>query len=71
MVPCSGTASNSQSPLSAEWNERSKEGLESPYGLPEGMELEQLFDTLAEWNTYLENHVPYFSERSATEECEP
>lgn len=25
-------------------------------------ELDNLFETLEEWNTYLENHVPYFQE---------
>ena len=70
MVPDKGTSSNQQSPFLKEWNKNSN-------GLPEGLDnllddadIEQLFSTLAEWNTYLENHVPYFSERSVTEECE-
>lgn len=69
MVPRSGSSSNQQSPLIKEWDKNSK-------GFPDGLDnllyeadIEQLFDTLAEWNTYLENHVPYFSERSVTEEC--
>jgi hypothetical protein len=71
MVPGSGTGSNHKSPLLTEWNRNSKDYSEALDSLPEGLELDQLFTTLAEWNDYLENHVPYFSEQSVTEEREP
>lgn len=69
MVPDKGTSSNQQSPFSKEWSKSSKALHEELAILPDSVDIEQLFDTLAEWNIYLENHVPYFSERSVTEEC--
>lgn len=69
MVPEGGNFSNPSGDLLEEWNRtcqgKIEQPLEQPLELPESPKLEQLFDTLAEWNTYLENHVPYFSERRA------
>jgi len=59
MVPRSGLTSNSASQLLAEWNEVQKGKLEASE-LVFNPEIEQLFDTLAEWNDYLENYVPGF-----------
>ncbi len=36
--------------------------------LPGGANIDQLFETLAQWNEYLEKHVPYFSEGSKPQE---
>ncbi len=59
MVPGSGKSSNSESQLLAEWKKNNKAvagDLESQ------ADLEEFFETLAEWNEFLENHVPYFQE---------
>ncbi len=55
-----GPTSNCESPLLAEWNTNSKELSASPEALPNDLSADQLFTTLAEWNAYLENHVPYY-----------
>jgi len=34
--------------------------------LSNAQELDEIFKTLAEWNDYLENHVPYFQEEVQT-----
>ena len=63
--------SNLESPLSKQWNKSSK-GLSGELGgLLSSADIEQLFDTLAEWNTYLENHVPFFGDSLPAEEREP
>jgi len=62
MVPGTGITSNRQSPLLSEWHKNSN-GMPKAFDtLPDGTDIEQLFDTLAEWNRFLENHVPYFQE---------
>ena len=71
MVPGSGPESNPKNHLLEEWEKNSKGLLSDAYNLPGSSNIDQLFDTLAEWNEYLENHVPYFSERSVIEEREP
>lgn len=62
MVPAGGPKSNCNSNHFAQWEANSKD-------LPEEMEsvltsetCEEVFDMLAEWNVYLEHHVPYFRE---------
>ena len=60
MVPGRGPESNDQGQLLAEWVRNSK-GLSGGSGdIPDGVDFDQLFTTLAEWNGYLENHVPYY-----------
>ena len=59
MVGLGDETSNPQKQLLAEWNKNTKtppECLEQEFGA----DIEQLFDTLAEWNDYLEKYVPYF-----------
>lgn len=60
MVPIMGTTSNSEVPLIAEWNATSKHLPEE--FLLQDVDIEKLFDTLAEWNDILEKDVPYFQE---------
>ena len=62
MVPGTGATSNNENDLVAEWESNNKDiktELQTSLN-PEACE--ELFDTLAEWNEYLENHVPYFQE---------
>ena len=60
-MPSPGAISNSESQLLAEWKKIHKGELcDTKLQLDSNME--QLFETLAEWNTYLKNHVPYFQE---------
>lgn len=61
MVGDPGKGSNSDSSLLAAWNSINKGELLAPEEVftPE---IEELFKTLAEWNEYLENHVPSFKE---------
>ena len=59
MVPEAGDESNPKSPLLAAWGD-SKKGSLAASEIANHPDIEQLFDTLAEWNDYLENHVPYF-----------
>ena len=53
MVPGKGTESNSE-----------VTDLTTPEQSLNPETCRELFDTLARWNDYLENHVPYFSEHS-------
>lgn len=62
MVPGSGTNSNPDSLLLAEWNRKCKGVSGEPDCLPEGENIDELFDILAEWDTFLKEHVPYFQE---------
>ena len=63
MVDRAGTPSKQESgDLAAEWGKNNK-------GIASGLETvltpqtcDELFNTLAEWNRYLEAHVPYFQE---------
>ena len=62
MVPDAGIASNCKEPFSAACElELKGKDAEQAYG-KEWLKLEAVFTTLAEWNEYLENHVPYYSE---------
>ncbi len=57
MVPRKSTKSNSKAAsnqdqeLSTQWNNNTQ-------ALNDPMVLDELFDTLAQWNDYLENHTP-------------
>ncbi|VAW36218.1 hypothetical protein MNBD_CHLOROFLEXI01-3692 [hydrothermal vent metagenome] len=68
MVPATGAISNSEINLIAE-----REGKDTGF-IPEhktplnSKTCEELFNTLAEWNSYLEDHIPYFSEGETTPE---
>lgn len=68
MVPGAGTTSNSQSGLIAEWN-RNNKGVskELEAALPPETS-QQLFETLAQWNEFLNNHAPYFSDAQEPQE---
>lgn len=35
------------------------------------IDYEEVFDMMARWNTYLENHVPYYSEGNTPDIPEP
>jgi len=56
LVPSSGTSSNGNIQLLAEWNKKHKEGLLDPE-IAHHPDVDRLFDVLADWNEYLENHV--------------
>jgi len=63
MVPGSRVTSNSESQHVAEQNLDNKA---SSFKLESALSTEnyrELFDTLAQWNTYLEDHVPYFQKQ--------
>ncbi len=68
MVPGAGPFSNRQNPLLAEWERHCKGDFEGAASPPGGADIERLFDTLAEWNEYLERHVPAFGEGQAPQE---
>ena len=62
MVPSTESISNQETGLLAEWGKNNK-------GVPSDLETvltpqicDELFDTLAAWNRYLEADVPYFQE---------
>jgi len=61
MVGGSGFTSNESNPLRAAWDASEKGKSADPEDLF-SPEIDQLFETLAQWNEYLENHVPYFKE---------
>ena len=61
IVTSSGKPSNPESLLFAEWN-RSNKGGSIDLEIVHHPDIDKLFDTLADWNNYLENHVPYFQE---------
>jgi len=72
VVPPGEPISNSEFYLIAERESKNKDlphELENPLN---SQTCEELFNTLAEWNSYLENHIPYFSEgEAAPEELQP
>lgn len=57
MVGDPGLISNSRRQLADIWKLSARESLETYDPVTE-----ELFDTLARWNEYLENHVPYFQQ---------
>ena len=58
MVPSSGIILNSESSNLKEQNKNHKE-LSEQFNADD---IEQLFETLAQWNEYLENHVSCYSD---------
>ncbi len=63
MVPSPGATSNSEIQHLAERNQNNRA---SPSILVSNFTTEtcqELFDTLAQWNTFLEDHVPYFQKQ--------
>lgn len=70
-MPDTGTISNYKTDFMTQWESNSK-------GLPQELEsaltsetCTQFFDTLAEWNGYLEQHVPYFNEPEDSDDPQP
>ena len=69
MVPQEETTSNHLNGLSATFTSQSQAVLATSNNDCKGKvetsftsDAEKIFDILAEWNEYLENHVPHFSE---------
>lgn len=62
LVPGTGTHSNSEASLSSEFCQTQNAAPHSDQILLDQETCDDLFRTLAEWNEYLENHVPYFQE---------
>ena len=60
MVPGSGSVSNPDSEVLAQWKENSKDLLATLEGTSPSDVCDELFETLEEWNTYLERDVPYY-----------
>lgn len=58
MVPAEGTKSNPKGTLSKALNRHNQATPEALEKLRSEQEVEQLFETLSDWNTYLEKHVP-------------
>ncbi len=58
MVPAEGGKSNSEGTVSKALNKDNQAPLEALDMIRSDQEVEQLFETLADWNTYLEKHVP-------------
>jgi len=72
MVPGEGPKSNAEIDLTVEWEGNNKDFIPEEKILANSKACEELFNTLAEWNSYLENHIPYFSERETVpEELQP
>ena len=71
MVPASGSKSNTNFNLLAEWANNDKAIPKEIEDFPYPNDIEELFNTLGQWNTYLEQHVPYFSERRYAEDEPP
>lgn len=60
MVPNSGPTLNSESQLLAGQEKNNKSSSELPESPLKPDDIEALFNTLAEWNKFLENHVPFY-----------
>ncbi len=58
MVPAEGAKSNPEGTVSKALNRVNQVPLEALEQIRSDQEVEQLFETLADWNTYLEKHVP-------------
>lgn len=62
MVPDTGALSNSAGgALIAAWETKDKQKNDTHDLFSDPLKLDELFSTLADWNDYLENHVPYFA----------
>jgi hypothetical protein len=64
MAGTRGSNSNPKSCLAREWNAKADDTQVECDWSSDTLKLEELFSTLAEWNEYLENHVPYFADKS-------
>ncbi|MBL1259812.1 MAG: hypothetical protein COB33_004670 [Thiotrichaceae bacterium] len=74
MVPGERSISNPEIDLIAKWGSNNKDfSSKLEHKTPLNSDTcEELFNTLAEWNSYLEDHIPYFSEiEAAPEEPQP
>jgi hypothetical protein len=69
MVPGSGGISNSDTQCLAVYNQNKKPSSSELKSSFSAETCRELFDTLEQWNTYLENHIPYF--QSHTQEPSP
>lgn len=58
MVPSSGAILNSGSPLISAWEKNGKENLKWLEAFRNSRDMEEVFETLSEWNSYLEKVVP-------------
>jgi len=61
-VPGTGPISNLEIDLITKWESNSKDIPSEQNSALNPQIYEQLFNILAEWNIYLESHIPYFSE---------
>jgi len=72
MVPATGPISNSEIDPIAEQKDKNNDLIPEHKTPLNSKTCEELFNTLAEWNCYLEDHIPYFSEGETTpEEFQP
>jgi len=69
MVPGTREISNSETRNLIECNQNDKASVSELNSAFSAETCRELFDTLAQWNTYLEDHVPYF--QSQTQEPTP
>jgi hypothetical protein len=63
MVPGSRVNSNSENQYLAENNQNKKPSSFEQKSSFSAETCRELFDMLAQWNTYLEDHVPYFQSK--------
>ncbi len=63
MAPGPRVTSNSESQVLAEWNRNNKTSSSEEKTALSTETYRELFDTLAQWNTYLEDHIPYFQKQ--------
>lgn len=69
MVPGTRVISNSETRNPIECTQNDKASASELNSAFSAETCRELFDTLAQWNTYLEDHVPYF--QSQTQEPTP
>lgn len=62
MVPGSGSISNPDDPLLAQWNANNKGLSQTPEGELAPEVYDELFQTLEEWNDYLERYTSIFQD---------
>lgn len=63
LAPELGAASNPESRHVAERYQNNKSSSSELESALSAESYRELFDTLARWNTYLEDHVPYFQKQ--------
>jgi hypothetical protein len=71
MVPDEGTESNPTSGLLPDWNSKDTDFAASFESTLTPQTCRQLFETLAEWGTLLEDHASYLSEEPDLAEPQP